>query len=47
MEKDSEDKDQLQAMMSGIEEYFGELEQISTMLNDIKEEKDGCFEKFN
>lgn len=47
LEKAGEDKDELQDLMSGIKEYFAELEEISKMLSDIKEEKNACFEKFN
>lgn len=47
LEKDCDGKEELEDMRSGVQEYLGELDQIVTLLNGVKEERADCFEKFN
>lgn len=47
LEKEKDQKAELERLMQGVQEYFGELDQILGLINGIKEEKDQCFTEFS
>ena len=47
LEKEKEEKPHLEELAQGLQEYFGELEQIVELVDGIKAEKDQCFQEFS